>query len=84
MHRMLTSPVYGGAEHLTGYEGARARHVCRRKPRKQWLALIPGSHEGYVSWEEFEHIQRMVQQNTQGEQQPVPSGKRIFEHISDG
>ena len=76
MHRMLTSPVYGGAysygktEHLTGYDGVRARHICRRKPREQWLALIPGSHEGYVSWEEFEHIQRMIQQNNQGEPQP--------------
>jgi DNA invertase Pin-like site-specific DNA recombinase len=76
MHRMLTSPVYGGAyaygktEHLTGYEGVRARHICRRKPREQWLALIPGTHEGYVSWEEFEQIQRVVQQNNQGEPQP--------------
>jgi DNA invertase Pin-like site-specific DNA recombinase len=76
MHRMLTSPVYGGAysygktEHLTGYEGVRAHHVCRRKPREQWLALIPGAHEGYVTWDEFEQIQRMVQQNNQGEPQP--------------
>ena len=76
LHRMLTSPVYGGAytygktEHLTSYEGARSRHICRRKPREQWLALIPGSHEGYVSWEEFERIQYMIQQNIQGEQQP--------------
>jgi hypothetical protein len=76
MHRMQTSPVYGGAyaygktEHLTGYEGVRARPICRRKPREQWLALIPGTHEGYVSWEEFEQIQRVVQQNNQGEPQP--------------
>jgi DNA invertase Pin-like site-specific DNA recombinase len=76
MHRLLTSPVYGGAysygktEHLTGYEGVRAHHICRRKPREQWLALIPGAHEGYVTWEEFEHIQRMIQQNNQGEPHP--------------
>jgi DNA invertase Pin-like site-specific DNA recombinase len=76
MHRMLTSPVYGGAyaygktEHLTGYEGVRARHICRRKPREQWLALIPGAHEGYVSWEEFERIQHIVQQNNQGGPEP--------------
>jgi hypothetical protein len=76
LHRLLTSPVYGGAytygktEHLTGYEGVRAHHICRRKPREQWLALIPGAHEGYVSWEEFEHIRRMVQQNNLGEPQP--------------
>jgi DNA invertase Pin-like site-specific DNA recombinase len=75
MHRMLTSPVYGGAyaygktEHLTGYDGGRPRHVCRRKPRDQWLALIPGAHEGYVSWEEFERIVCAIRENMQGEQQ---------------
>src|ERR1035441_7219919 len=37
MHRILTSPAYGGAyaygktEHFTGYEGVRARHISRRK-----------------------------------------------------
>ena len=71
MHRMLTSPVYGGAysygktEHLTGYENGTAHHICRRKPREQWLALIPGAHEGYVSWEEFERIQRTILENNQ-------------------
>jgi len=74
MHRMLTSPVYGGTytygktEHLTGYEGAKPRHLCRRKPREQWLALIPGAHEGYVSWEEFQRIECAIRENTQGEQ----------------
>jgi DNA invertase Pin-like site-specific DNA recombinase len=76
LHRMLTSPVYGGAytygktEHFTGYEGVKTRHICRRKPREQWLALIPGAHEGYVSWEDFELIQRMIHRNIQGEPQP--------------
>jgi DNA invertase Pin-like site-specific DNA recombinase len=71
MHRLLTSPVYGGSycygktEHLTGYESGIARHICKRKPREQWLALIPGAHEGYVSWEEFEHMQQLVCENNQ-------------------
>ena len=71
MHRMLTSPVYGGAysygktEHLTGYESGTAHRICKRKPREQWLALTPGAHEGYVSWEEFERIQRMIRENNQ-------------------
>jgi DNA invertase Pin-like site-specific DNA recombinase len=74
MHRMLTSPAYGGAytygktEHLTGYEGAKPRHLCRRKPMEQWLALIPGAHDGYVSWEEFQRIECAIRENTQGEQ----------------
>jgi DNA invertase Pin-like site-specific DNA recombinase len=86
MHRMLTSPVYGGAytygktEHLIGYDGGKARHLCRRKPREQWLALIPGSHEGYVSWEEFERIVGAIRENTQGEQQPgaVKNGQALL------
>jgi len=86
MHRMLTSPVYGGAyaygktEHLTGYEGVRPRHVCRRKPREQWLALIPGAHEGYVSWEEFQRIECAIRENSQGEQRPgaVKNGQALL------
>jgi len=76
MHRMLTSPAYGGAysygktERLTGYEGSRTHSICRRKPRERWLALIPGAHEGYVTWEEFERIQRAVEQNNYAEPQP--------------
>lgn len=72
MHRMLTSPIYGGAytygktEHLVRYDGGKPRYLCRRKPREQWLALIPGAHEGYVSWEEFERIASVIRENTQG------------------
>jgi hypothetical protein len=32
----------------------------------KWLAFIPGAHEGYVSWEEFEHIAGAIRENTQG------------------
>ena len=32
------------------------------------LALIPGAHEGYVSWEQAEAIRRMVSDN-------VPTGQ---------
>ncbi len=86
MHRMLTSPVYGGAysygktEHLTDFNSGRPRQVCRRKPRDQWLALIPEAHEGYVSWEEFEGIVRAIRENTPGEQQPgaVKNGQALL------
>jgi DNA invertase Pin-like site-specific DNA recombinase len=72
MHRMLTSPIYGGAytygktEQLVPYDGGKPRYLCRRKPREQWLALLPGNHEGYVSWEEFERITGTIRENTQG------------------
>ncbi len=66
---MLTNPVYGGAyaygktEHSAHYEDGHAQRRSRRKPREQWLALIPNAHEGYVSWETFEQIQQMLWDN---------------------
>jgi len=61
---------YGKTEHITRYEGGHARHQTRRKPQDQWLALIPQAHEGYVSWADFERIQRMVRDNNMGSGQP--------------
>jgi DNA invertase Pin-like site-specific DNA recombinase len=89
MHRMLTSPIYGGAytygktEQLVRYDGGKSRYLCRRKPREQWLALIPGVHEGYVSWEEFERIAGAIRENTQGEHHPgaVKNGQALLTRL---
>jgi hypothetical protein len=35
----------------------------RRKQRSEWLALKPGTHEGYVDWERAEAIRKMVSEN---------------------
>jgi hypothetical protein len=70
IHRMVTNPAYGGtyAYGRTGravrYDGAGARPGSRRKPRREWLALRPGTHEGYVEWERAEAIRGMVSDNT--------------------
>ena len=70
LHQMLTNPIYGGAyaygrtEHGTRYLNGEARKYGRRKPREQWLALLPNMHEGYVDWERFERIQGAIQANS--------------------
>src|SRR5215218_621093 len=70
IHRMVTNPAYGGAYAYgrTGvavrYGGTGARPGIRRKPRGEWLALRPGTHEGYVDWERAEAIRGMVSDNT--------------------
>lgn len=72
VYRMLTNPVYAGTyaygktELRTHYDGGAPRQGFHRKPRDQWLALIPGRHEGYVSWEQFERIQRTISENLRG------------------
>ena len=71
IHRMIENPIYGGAyaygksRVATGYDAAAGviRPSRRRKARAEWLALIPGVHEGYVSWERSEAIRKMVRDN---------------------
>jgi DNA invertase Pin-like site-specific DNA recombinase len=69
LYRIMTSPVYGGAyaygktEQILIYESGEPRRRHRRKPRARWLALIPNSHEGYISWEEFQQIQETIREN---------------------
>jgi DNA invertase Pin-like site-specific DNA recombinase len=69
IHRMIDNPIYGGAyaygkTHIaTGYDGSVVRVKSRRKLRGEWLALMPGAHEGYVDWERAEAIRRMVSDN---------------------
>src|SRR6266550_2773548 len=75
VYRILTGPVYGGAyaygktEHTLHYEDGEPRKRSRRKPREQWLVLIPNAHEGYVSWERFEQIQQAIASNDRGWEQ---------------
>jgi Recombinase zinc beta ribbon domain/Recombinase len=60
---MCGAYAYGKTERLTQYDGGEARQTVRRKPREQWLSFIPGAHEGYVSWEEFERLQATISEN---------------------
>ena len=66
---MLTNPAYAGAyaygrtEHSIQYEQGQPRRRSRRKPSQQWWALIRDTHEGYISWKQFEEIQRMMTNN---------------------
>jgi hypothetical protein len=66
---MVDNPIYGGAyaygkiRVATGFDGSGVRVKSRRKPRSEWLALMPGAHEGYVDWERAEAIRRMVSDN---------------------
>jgi DNA invertase Pin-like site-specific DNA recombinase len=75
IYRMLTNPAYGGAyaygksEQATHYTTGEPRLRHRRKPRNQWLALIPNTHEGYVSWEQFERIREAISGNVLGHEQ---------------
>ena len=44
----------------TGYGAMASARRPGRKPRADWLALMPDAHEGYISWEKAETIRAMV------------------------
>jgi DNA invertase Pin-like site-specific DNA recombinase len=37
-------------------------------PRDQWFALLPGTHAGYLTWEEYEENQRRLRENSAAHQ----------------
>jgi DNA invertase Pin-like site-specific DNA recombinase len=76
IYRILTHPAYGGAyaygktESASTYKGGAARKIYRRRPKERWLALIPHSHEGYITWERFQQIQGTLAANVPGAGEP--------------
>ena len=65
--QVLHNPRYAGA---FVYGRTRTRQTVdggtefRKRPREQWI-LLPGVHEGYISWEQYEANQRRLHENAQ-------------------
>jgi DNA invertase Pin-like site-specific DNA recombinase len=82
IHRILINPAYGGAyaygktERVTVYDHGVSVQRTRRRPRDRWVVLIPGAHEGYVSWEDFERIQKMIVGNRLSGCEPSGAARR--------
>jgi DNA invertase Pin-like site-specific DNA recombinase len=82
IHQILTNPAYGGAyaygktESVTCYENGLSVQRTRRRPRDRWVALIPSAHEGYVGWEDFERIQKMIISNRLSDCEPSGAARR--------
>ncbi len=66
--RTLHNPRYAGAfaygrrHERTTPDGKRTLETV---PRDRWIALIPGAHPGYITWEQFEANQRLLGANAQ-------------------
>jgi DNA invertase Pin-like site-specific DNA recombinase len=75
VHQILSNPTYAGAyaygktEHSVRYENGEPRRSSRLKDREHWWALIPEAHEGYISLQQHEQIQRMMSDNCYGREQ---------------
>ncbi len=67
---VIRSPIYAGAyvfgrtETRTCVVGGRAmKTVGHRRSREGWPVLLRDNHPGYITWEEFERNQRMLEEN---------------------
>jgi len=75
IYRILTNPTYGGAyaygksESTSHYHDGKPRKGTRQRPPHEWLALIPQAHEGYIDWEQYQQIQRLIADNDFGPSQ---------------
>lgn len=63
---MLHHPGYAGAfvfGRRRTHRSVDGKWHIAELPREQWFALLPGAHEGYISWEEYEENQRRLAEN---------------------
>jgi excisionase family DNA binding protein len=83
IHRLLTNPIYAGA-YVFGRTGSKVRVEAGRKlitrsvrrPQQEWEVLIRDHHEGYISWEEYESNQRIINGNANMKGEMVPGSVR--------
>ena len=83
IHRLLSNPVYAGA-YVFGRTGSQVRIEAGRKlitrgvrrPQKGWEVLIRDHHEDYISWQEYENNQRIINGNANMKGEMVPGSVR--------
>ncbi|MBW6487315.1 MAG: recombinase family protein [Syntrophobacterales bacterium] len=62
---LLHNPRYAGAfvfGRVQSRKGVDGKAVYRKRPREEWFSLIPGIHEGYISFEEYEGNQHRLRE----------------------
>ena len=83
IHRLLTNPIYAGA-YVFGRTGSQVRVEAGRKlimrsvrrPQKEWEVLIRDHHEGYISWDDYEKNQQIINGNANMKGEMVPGSVR--------
>jgi excisionase family DNA binding protein len=83
IHRLLTNPVYAGA-YVFGRTGSQVRVEAGRKVitrgvrrrQEEWEVLIRDHHESYISWNDYEKNQRIINGNANMKGDMVPGSVR--------
>jgi DNA invertase Pin-like site-specific DNA recombinase len=75
--RTLHNPRYAGAFAYGRRKNRKTpdgKMTSHQLPREQWTALIPDTHPGYLTWEQFEQNQRTLADNARAHGQDRAGG----------
>jgi DNA invertase Pin-like site-specific DNA recombinase len=64
--QVLHNPRYAGAFFHGRTRWCRSRSggkTCRRLPLEEWYALLPETHAGYITWEQYQRNQQGLREN---------------------
>jgi DNA invertase Pin-like site-specific DNA recombinase len=65
--RVLNNPRFAGAYGRRRYRRAiDGKRTLQRRDQDDWLACIPDTHPGYISWERFQENLKVLKTNGQG------------------
>lgn len=82
---VLRNPRYAGAfayGKRKGHHVPDGRTVIKLVPRKDWIVLLPGQHEGYVPWEEYEKTQKRLAVGYRGKRKyPAREGPALLQGL---
>jgi DNA invertase Pin-like site-specific DNA recombinase len=71
IYQVLKHPAYAGAysygkQHRTHLPGAQGKVIVRKLPLEEWPVLIRDAFPAYISWEQYLHNQRRLEENAMG------------------
>ncbi|HOX60108.1 MAG TPA: recombinase family protein [Verrucomicrobiota bacterium] len=86
LYSILKNPAYAGAfaygrriAEPTRQIPGRPATGRLRQPRSRWTALVPDVYPAYVTWNEFERIQRTIEENRQRMQEQYARKRAIHQ-----
>lgn len=72
VHNILTNPIYAGTyafgrtkTEITVVRGTPERRSGLAVPQAQWAVLLPGHHEGYIDWDQYQANRKRIAENAQ-------------------
>lgn len=70
VNEVLHNPHYAGAYSYGRRQlvmGSDGKKVVKTMPKEKWIVLITDAHEGYISWNTFDRVQKKLEENSKAQ-----------------